>query len=838
MSPSRSGLAFLIAVQAAAQSPCGWQPVIGALAGTDGRVYASAIHDDGTGPRLWFAGTFSILGGQPAAGSGTFDGTVAQPFFPGLPFVPTDLLSFDGGGGAVLLAADRAASGTPVLGSGVVRLVNGAWSPLGTLPHRVDRLRVLDDGTGPALHAAVVLSVVPAAADVYRWNGSAWIPLVTGAETVGDMAIHDDGAGPKLFACGRFPALGVLARRDPSGWTTVGPAFSGTKVIYRPHASAMAVLDDGAGPALYIGGGFIDGGIGATHVVRYHAGAFTALGWLGGFSYDTFVTDLAVFDAGGGPRLCAAGLFDPHDNAVLAWTGSSWVAPGGGVIGERPGICLVTGDLGAGPRLWLGGDFDAVAGSAAADLAEHDGNSWSPLVAGASGVEGPRAFAAFDSGGGPELVFAGGSLAWAGTEPGVVGAWNGLALRSLGSVQGAINALHASGADTERVLVAAGQFWSVAGVAAEHIAVWNGVAWSAPGPGLAAPASPYSVRANDLVSFDDGGGARLYVGGNFHSAGGVPARAVARFDGTAFSPVPGTQAFFECVSLAVLPEATGPALYAAASVNGEGLRVRRFDGASWTAVGAAFGLPPLDLAVFDAGAGPRLYAAGQIGSRGVWRLENGAWVSAGAVIASGPSSHVAALHVHDDGRGPALFAGGSFAGIGGVAAANVARYDGTAWSPLAGGADSSVLGFGALDAGAGPALFAGGNFDRLSGAVAPRLGRWSCLRPSVLAVQPAGPGTGALILNAGLTPGGEVFNVFGLPGPGAPGTGPFAGLFGPPSFLLPQILAPPGTPPFHFIASGPLAAHGPFLLPPADFDALCLDVTTGLRSPVIRVTIH
>jgi len=41
--------------------------------------------------------------------------------------------------------------------------------------------------------------------------------------------------------------------------------------------------------------------------------------------------------------------------------------------------------------------------------------------------------------------------------------------------------------------------------------------------------------------------------------------------------------------------------------------------------------------------------------------------------------------VHDDGSGPALYAGGAFLTAGGVAANRIARWDGSSWSPLRGG---------------------------------------------------------------------------------------------------------------------------------------------------------
>ena len=51
-------------------------------------------------------------------------------------------------------------------------------------------------------------------------------------------------------------------------------------------------------------------------------------------------------------------------------------------------------------------------------------------------------------------------------------------------------------------------------------------------------------------------------------------------------------------------------------------------------------------------------------------------------VGSTPWYKVHALAVFDDGSGPALYVGGLFETIGGVAANNIAKWDGATWSPL------------------------------------------------------------------------------------------------------------------------------------------------------------
>ena len=77
-----------------------------------------------------------------------------------------------------------------------------------------------------------------------------------------------------------------------------------------------------------------------------------------------------------------------------------------------------------------------------------------------------------------------------------------------------------------------------------------------------------------------------------------------------------------------------------------------------------------------------------------------------------------ALASHDDGSGPALYAGGSFTTIGGTPAAHIARLQGGVWTPLGAGllpaSPASVVSLSSIDPdGTGPApvaLYVGGRF--------------------------------------------------------------------------------------------------------------------------------
>ncbi|MEA2623560.1 MAG: hypothetical protein QOH61_2470 [Chloroflexota bacterium] len=91
------------------------------------------------------------------------------------------------------------------------------------------------------------------------------------------------------------------------------------------------------------------------------------------------------------------------------------------------------------------------------------------------------------------------------------------------SLNGAVGALHGSGG----VLYAGGSFTDAGGVAnGDRIAKWNGVAWSALGPGI----------GNGIVNAIAVAGGIVYAGGTFLDAGGDPkADYLAMWNGTTWS---------------------------------------------------------------------------------------------------------------------------------------------------------------------------------------------------------------------------------------------------------------------------------------------------------------
>ncbi len=240
---------------------------------------------------------------------------------------------------------------------------------------------------------------------------------------------------------------------------------------------------------------------------------------------------------------------------------------------------------------------------------------------------------------------------------------------------------------------AGGNFNDAAGIAeADHVARWNGSAWSALGSnGSGDGAITGDVRA--LLTTAGG----VYVGGGFWNAAGIPeADSLAYWNGSAWSAIGSNGAGDGVFNLAVRAIVlNGSTLYAAGDFsNAGGIAeadyVAQWNGAAWSALGS-----------------------------------NGA--------GNGALNH----SVYDlELSGSDLYASGSFTDAAGIAAADrVARWNGSAWSAL--GSDGA--GNGALDGDAyalavsSSSVFAGGAFNNAAGiAEADKVAAWSDAAPPAL----------------------------------------------------------------------------------------------------------
>lgn len=307
---------------------------------------------------------------------------------------------------------------------------------------------------------------------------------------------------------------------------------------------------------------------------------------------------------------------------------------------------------------------------------------------------------------------------------------------------------------TGPALYIGGDFPSFNGVpGTQGIARWDGESWSSVGGGVS-----LGGRVEAFAVYDDGTGPALYVGGSFTDAGGVAnTENIAKWDGVSWSATqsfPSLSGSVYDLEVATLNEAEGPRLYAGGYFFGTS-GVRKFNPANdtWQIVGGTNnGGYVLDLQQFTENGTPYLYAAGSFssmngGASNLSRYNGSTWSGGG--LSTNQFGVVHKLHVHDDGSGPALYAGGLFTTIGNVPASKIAKRVGNSWQSLGTGIGGpqpcptcQVLcwAMATFDDGTGPALYVAGNFSQVDGQSIYRLARWDGASWSAVGTGPGGPG--------------------------------------------------------------------------------------------------
>jgi len=235
------------------------------------------------------------------------------------------LAVFDDGSGPALYAGGEFASSGGVSTNNVARWKSSSWTAVGRvgMDGPVEALTVFDDGRGPALYAGGAFTFPSggvAANRIARWDGSSWEALGSGVN--GDvlaLTVFDEGGGSALYVGGEFttawgvPMANRIARWDGTSWSQLG---SGMNAPVR----ALAVFDDGSGPALYAGGDFtVAGGVAASRIAKWDGASWSALG----SGVSDAVLSLEVFNDRTGRALHAGGsfttAFDSGDSFLARW---------------------------------------------------------------------------------------------------------------------------------------------------------------------------------------------------------------------------------------------------------------------------------------------------------------------------------------------------------------------------------------------------------------------------------------------------------------------------------------------------------------------------------------
>lgn len=359
------------------------------------------------------------------------------------------------------------------------------------------------------------------------------------------------------------------------------------------------------------------------------------------------------------------------------------------------------------------------------------------------------------------LAIATGPNAMARSAPALPGQWSGVVG---GLPNGCNGAVFATLRLSDGRIAMGGNFSACGGTAARHVAIYVPASdsWDALDDGAGAAGS--SVTA--LLEVDGS----LVVAGRFAAASGVPARNIARWDGSSW------QALGEGINgVPVDLETFGGQIYAAGrsldGPTGANAMLKRWDGNSWST--EAIGNTLLHWDNYASGLavmGDSLYASGRftqfagITASGIARLRTGGWTAVtegpgeGVGFDVGEPGEIYVMHA-DANR---LCIAGAFSRAGATSARNAACWDSLHWSALGGGLldaygihtmllDGTQLLLGGLSVSSGDLTVNNSRIASWNGS------SWSTLLP--------GPGPtihGLAVRPEGLCAGGDITQLPGL----------------------------------------------------------------------------
>lgn len=665
-------LLLLLCPSTQAQCNPGWAPGEG-IPGVDGTINAVASWDDGTGPVTVFGGVFGAAGKTVATNIALWNGAEWKNLGTGVGNRVNAIAAFQG---KLYAGMDQFLN---TFGPSLLRWNGATWEDVG--PGLTGHVYALLEFNGELIVGGWNLrpTGIFQNSSLMAWNGSAWRSLVQGGGRTYSLTTFQN----KLVLGGNFSLASPIAILNIATWdgTTLQPIGQ----IPSPVNAVVAYNGE-----LYAGTG--------TDLLVWDGAAWTPR------ASGVGVNALSISNN----ELVVGGIFSTISGiparCVAAWNGSSWRALGTGMSTAVKALAVV------GNKLFAGGEFTTADGIDVGAAACLTSNTWQPL--GTGFTRPTSALAVYNS----ELLVGSGITLNPPTPGGFISAWNGTSWRNFASgfapsIGGFPTAL--CFAEFGGELIVGGTFSSASGVPAANIAAWNGQNWHALGAGV----PQYLVRSLCIYNNE------LIVGGEFTTAGGLPINNIAAWNGTSWRALGtgttgGTSGTPGRINQMIV---VGGNLIAVGSFDTAGgvpaRNVASWDGTAWHAMGAGIGGAPdynslFAIALYNGS----LYAGGHFAQAGVstttsvakWNGTN--WVPA----PPGASGDVYALTVHDS----RLYAAGN---------AGIAALEGTTWRGLGTGLARPGAPMNAYSlATFNNDLYVGGNFTVAGGQVSSHLARWTC----------------------------------------------------------------------------------------------------------------
>jgi trimeric autotransporter adhesin len=398
-------------------------------------------------------------------------------------------------------------------------------------------------------------------------------------------------------------------------------------------------------------------------------------------------------------------------NYVARWDGSSWSALGSGTNGFV-GALAVSGTV-----VYVGGRFTSAGGIPVNNIAKWDGSAWSALGSGipvSSDILSIRTLAVS----GTDLYVGGDFAKAGGIAVNHIARWDGNAWSSLGSgTDGTVNAIAVSGTD----VYVSGYFATAGGIAVNYLAKWDGNTWAALGSGaFALDWNPINALA---VS-----GTNLYVGGSFTTVGGMAVNHIARWDGSAWSSLgSGTDERVNAITI------SGTDIFVAGEFTTAGgmsaKKIAKWNGNAWSSldsgiVGTIYKIAASAKNLYAAG---EFWTAGGIFANDIAEWDGSAWSALGPVgngLDHGGYSYTKLSRFNITSvcglaaSGTNIYAQGTFFTAGGIYAYDIAKWDGSAWSALGSGVAGSAIAVSGMD------VYVGGIFSSAGGVPANAIAKW------------------------------------------------------------------------------------------------------------------